>query len=220
MSEKYNVFISWSGPRSRWIAEALHGWLPLIIQSAKPWMSANDIDKGARGLQEVTEKLQGMKVGITCLTRENLDAPWILYEAGALSKTIDERTRLCTLLLGGLTFTDVPPPLGMFQATKPEKTDIQKLLNTINHAVGEDIVPEANLNRLFERFWPDLDEKLRTMPESDAAASPPRSTGELLAELLELARADANRRKSADWIEQATQQSRPAFSTTVLMVQT
>jgi hypothetical protein len=47
---KFNVFISWSGPRSKWIAEFLHSQLPKIIQAARPWMSEENIDKGARGL--------------------------------------------------------------------------------------------------------------------------------------------------------------------------
>ena len=38
--------------------------------------------------------LEGMKVGIICLTLENLSAKWILYEAGALSKTLDDKTRV------------------------------------------------------------------------------------------------------------------------------
>jgi len=117
MSEEYNVFISWSGERSKWVAEAMRDWLPLVLQTAKPWMSATDIEKGSRGLNEVSGRLQGMKIGIVCLTPENLETPWILYEAGALSKTIDDKTRLCTYLLGGLQFQHVKPPLGMFQAT-------------------------------------------------------------------------------------------------------
>jgi hypothetical protein len=63
---------------------------------------STEIEKGSRGLSEVSGKLSGMKVGIVCLSPENLAAPWILYEAGALSKTIDEKTRLCTYLLPGL----------------------------------------------------------------------------------------------------------------------
>ena len=84
MSDEYNIFISWSGSRSKWVAEALREWLPRILQSARPWMSAADIEKGSRGLNEVSSGLQGMKVGLVCLTPENLNAPWILYEAGAL----------------------------------------------------------------------------------------------------------------------------------------
>src|SRR4030081_1653296 len=102
MGDASNVFISWSGERSRRAAEALRGWLRIVLQNAKPWMSDTDIEKGSRGLDEVSRALEGMKVGIICLTPENLAAHWILFEAGALSKFLDTKSRLCTYLLAGL----------------------------------------------------------------------------------------------------------------------
>lgn len=104
MSKTCNVFISWSGQRSKLAALALHRWLPSAIQAAKPWMSDKDIEKGTRGLHELSTALEGIRVGIVCLTPENLHSDWIHYEAGALSKSINDKARLCTYLLGGLEF--------------------------------------------------------------------------------------------------------------------
>ena len=81
------VFISWSGERSRSIAEALREWLPDVIQAVKPWLSAEDIDKGARWSSDLAHELEDAHVGVICLTPENLEEPWIHFEAGALSKT-------------------------------------------------------------------------------------------------------------------------------------
>lgn len=194
MSEGHNIFISWSGPQSKWVAEALRKWLPRIVQSAKPWMSDADIEKGTRGLNEVSSGLQGMKVGVVCLTPENMDAPWILYEAGALSKSIDQ-TRLCTYLLGGLQSQDVKPPLSMFQWTNPDKQDTQKLVRTINKAVSDKPVPEVDLDYLFDLVWPDLESTLKTLPSS-RVATPKRSTDDMVAELLEIARGEVNYREA------------------------
>src|ERR1700687_4676246 len=93
----HNVFISWSGNRSKHVAEALRDWLPLVLQAAKPWASSTDIDKGSRGIAEITRALENIKVGIICLTPGNLVAKWILYEACALLKTLGKR--VCTDLL-------------------------------------------------------------------------------------------------------------------------
>src|SRR5258705_8007705 len=119
MLDDHNVFISWSGPRSKHVAEGMFEWIRLVVQAAKPWMSAG-MEKGTRSLNEITNRLSTIKVGIVCLTPENQDAPWILYEAGALSKQIDDKPRLCTFLLGGLTPPNVRLPLGMFQATNSD----------------------------------------------------------------------------------------------------
>lgn len=197
MTDEYNVFISWSGDRSKHVAEALHEWLPTIVQSARPWMSANDIEKGSRGLAEVVSRLELVKIGITCLTPENLEASWILYEAGALSKVINSKTLLCTYLLGGLTPADVKPPLSMFQATIADANDTRKLMHTINKAVsiGNPVEP-ARLNLLFDRMWPDLEKKISSMPAADSEATAKRSPEDIMAEILQITRAEATSRRA------------------------
>jgi TIR domain len=70
--ENLKIFISWSGPRSQGVAEALHDWLPNVLQNVKPWLSANDIDKGAKWRQAVTGELEKSNFGLICLTPENL----------------------------------------------------------------------------------------------------------------------------------------------------
>jgi hypothetical protein len=165
-------------------------------------MSETDIEKGSRGLSEVGSALEGTKVGISCLTPENLTAPWILYEAGALSKTIDDKTRLCTYLLAGLEFQDIASPLGMFQATKADKEDTRRMVRTINNALSESPVSEANLDRLFDRMWPDLEQKLQTMPQPEQVVEAKRSEYEMIAEILEITRSEANRRTKTDWLDQ------------------
>lgn len=71
------VFISWSGARSRAAAQAIADWLPLVIQAVEPWISTA-IDKGSRGQEEIESALGDIPVGIICLTRDNLAAPWII----------------------------------------------------------------------------------------------------------------------------------------------
>lgn len=79
------VFLSWSGSRSKAVAETFSKWIVQVIQAVEPWISS-DIEKGARWNSEVAARLEQSRVGIICLTKENLDAKWILFESGALSK--------------------------------------------------------------------------------------------------------------------------------------
>jgi hypothetical protein len=201
MGDTNNVFISWSGERSKAAAEALREWLPIVLQAASPWMSSADIEKGSRGLDEVGRALEGMKVGIICLTPENLTAQWILYEAGALSKTLDAKTRVCTYLLGGLEPQNVKPPLGMFQATRANKEDSRKLIHTINKALDSAQVPDANLDALFDGMWPRLEEKLSALPNPKEIVPASRPVDEMVAEVLELTRAAANSRKGVERLD-------------------
>jgi hypothetical protein len=191
MANTYNVFISWSGARSKMAAEALREWLRLVLQRATPWMSDADIDKGSRGLEEVGRALEGMKVGIICLTPENLTEPWILYEAGALSKTLDAKTRVCTYLLGGLQWQDVKPPLGLFQATAAVQEDTRKLVHTVNKVLDGPAVADDDLDSVFDGMWPKMKKRLEAIP-AKVALVPHRSTDEMITEVLELSRFGAS----------------------------
>jgi TIR domain len=110
------VFLSWSGTRSKFIAEALRWWLPRVIQSVRPWMSDEDISAGSRWLSNVSSELSEAKLGIICVTPENKNNPWLLFEAGALSKVIDQ-AHVCPFLID-LTPGQLAGPLSQFQANQ------------------------------------------------------------------------------------------------------
>lgn len=190
MADTYNIFISWSGERSEKVAAALYGSLKMMLQTARPWMSKEDIEKGSRGLDEVGKALEAMSVGILCLTPENVERPWILFEAGALSKAMGEKTRVCPYLFGGLRSEQVRLPLGMFQAARAEKEETRKLVFAVNRAIGG-VADEARVDTWFEREWPELEKKLGAISTVAAAAPPERPEREMVAELLELSRAAA-----------------------------
>jgi hypothetical protein len=184
-----DVFISWSGERSRAAAEALRGWLPKIINAIKPWLSSADIDKGARWSTDVASRLEAAKAGIICLTPNNLHSDWILFEAGALSKTL-KNTFVCPFLIG-LEPSDVKPPLAQFQATKAEKDDVLKLLKTLNSALIDTALPETHIDEAFDVWWPKLESQLKALPFEEAKAKTHRPDRELLEEILALVRSQS-----------------------------
>ena len=182
------VFISWSGERSRIIAEGLNNWLPKVIQAVKPFYSP-EIEKGTRGIAEINATLEGTNFGIICLTPENLKSEWIHYEAGALSKI--EGARIWTLLYN-LKHSDIIQPLAQFQHTLATKEDIYKLLDSMN-AKLPDPLEKAVLKDSFERSWSDFDEVLKkakkiTETEDKEGGENIRSDREVLNEMLEILR--------------------------------
>ena len=106
-----NHVISWSGDESKKVATALKKWIRPVIQAVRPWMS-EDIDKGSIWFGELTEKLGETAFGIVCLSRENIAAPWLLFEAGAVWKAT-ERARVCTYLFD-VKAEEVNSPLNAF----------------------------------------------------------------------------------------------------------
>ena len=177
------IFVSWSGKRSLKIAEGLRDWLPRVIQQLKPWLSADDIERGARWRSEVTNRLSQSRVGIFCLTPENRFSPWMHFEAGAISKNPTE-TLVCTYLYG-LGKSDVRDPLGQFQHTLAEKEETRELVYSVNHKLESGPLDVAVLDDTFERFWPDMAKVLESVPElEEVEAAPKRQDSETMGEIL------------------------------------
>lgn len=187
------VFISWSGPLSQKLAEALRNWLPSALQFVKPYFSHEDIEKGAKWSSEISKELETSNIGIICLTRDNTEKPWILFEAGALSKSL-ERSRVCTLLFD-VDPTDVKGPLTSFQGTRFAQEDFKRLFVAINAAAGESRLEPQVLDSVFEMWWPKLEETVTAILKSGDKLSKKerRSERDILEELLELSRMNASR---------------------------
>lgn len=183
------VFISWSGPLGKSIADALRNWLPAVIQAVKPFYSPDDIAKGRHWNSELNKRLKAARVGIIVVTKECLDAPWLLFEAGAIANNFDE-AHVCPVLFGIHT-PEVTGPLLQFQITSFDRTEIRKLLDTINRALSEARLENEVLDNVFEIFWPRLDRSIREILEQEPQEKrthPLRSDRELLEEVLNITR--------------------------------
>ena len=190
------VFLSWSGPRSKALASYLDKWIPDVIQHAEPWMSATDIDAGARWNRSIEEKLRETRFGILCLTKSNINSPWILFEAGALAKTIED-TFVCPYLID-LETSEVPRgPLTQFQAKRANEVETLELMRTMNKALKDGALSEERLRRIFDRCWPELATTIEKLPEELAVVEPPPSLEIMTKEVLDLVRG-LSRRSSTD----------------------
>jgi len=179
------VFISWSGPISRQVAEALRDWLPSVVQAIQPYFSPDDIAKGSRWSKEIAQELESSSVGLICLTRDNLDAPWILFEAGALSKNLD-RSRVCPILFG-VRPADVKEPLAQFQCAEFSKDEMKKVVTTVNSQLEAHKLLPRTLDTVFEKWWPDFDERVQQImsQRSQDLSQTIRSDREILEEVLQ-----------------------------------
>lgn len=182
------VFISWSGQTSKNIAEIFRQWIPSVIQVVKPYYSPDDITKGTRWGTEIAKELDESKVGIICLTKDNLQSPWIMFEAGALSKNID-KSKVCPLLFG-VEPTDIQGPLVQFQAAKFTKDEMKKVVKMINGELGELALTTEVFENVFEMWWPKLNERIEAELSKPVKTSGKdlRDQRDILEEILTLTR--------------------------------
>ena len=180
------VFISWSGERSEKVAKALHDWLPSVIQSLRPFMSSADIKEGSRWATDIATHLEQAKFGLLCLTPENLEAPWLHFESGALSKTI-ESTWVVPYLYK-VSPTELQGPLTQFQAATADKDSTKNVMATLNSALGDNKLEEARLESSFENWWPKLETSLNEIQLTTEEAVPIRTERDILEEILDLVR--------------------------------
>lgn len=183
------LFLSWSGELSRKVATQLHEWIPTVLQSVEPFLSSTDIEKGSRWSDHVAQKLEECGFGIIVLTPDNTSAPWILFEAGALSKMVG-RSHVSSLLIQ-LNLVDVKQPLSQFQNTIFDRDDVQKLLQSINKTSPSPLRDEV-LQRTFAALWPEFDSTVGEIvgshvfdpqelaPKEDDLANLKDSVGELI----------------------------------------
>ena len=189
------VFISWSGQHSKKLGEALRDWLPGVLQLVTPYFTPSDIEKGTRWSTDISRELSESQIGILCVTRDNIHSDWLLFESGALSKSL-EKSHVCPILFG-ITNTDLAGPLKQFQTTEFEKGDMHRLLGVINGQLGEKKLPQKTLDTVFEKWWPDLEEKInQILAQEGQPEEPVRSDRELLEEILQLGRASRNPTRS------------------------
>lgn len=181
------VFISWSGAKSRQVALALRDWLPSVINSVEPFVSAKDIYAGTRWQAEISAQLESTNFGIICVTQDNQSSAWLNFEAGALAKAVDA-SRVAPLAID-IKPSDVELPLGQFQAQPADEAGIMEICRSINVASPHPLDTPL-LGRSVKKWWPDLEEELATASKSNpkAGASRGRSDREILEEVLNTVR--------------------------------
>jgi hypothetical protein len=175
------VFLSWSGERSQALAQALREWLPLVLHYVEPWASQSDIDAGERWANKIAKELEASTFGVIAITRENIASPWILFEAGALARSMEEG-RVIPLLLD-LDFKEITGPLAQFQAKKVEQSGVREVVESINKLASQP-VPDARLAELLEMAWPRLEKSVSEIPKNTQVAKQHRPQAEILEELV------------------------------------
>ena len=177
------VFISWSGDYSKQLGAAISWWLPKVLNPVDVFFSDTDIEAGSRWYHAIVDALEKSDAGLVILTPENITRQWIMFEAGAIARSVAEG-RVCPILFG-LKKGDLRGPLAFFQGVEFSEDDFRKLQKTINNGR----LGEADLKEVFDVWWPKLKQRIETIATAPQPVLKEPSEKEHLGEILSLTRA-------------------------------
>lgn len=114
---------------------------------------SKEIEGGARWTHEIPKQLNECGDGLVVVTTENHVAPWLHFEAGALSKQID--ASYVTPLLFDAEIGEIQgTPLALFQAKRIDQDDLRQLMVEMGSRRGKE---EAGIRRRFNHAWEDFE---------------------------------------------------------------
>jgi len=158
------IFISWSGQKSGSFAEELKPWLEQVLPGTEVWSSIDDIDKGDIWFTEIIDGLKTCHCGVVCVTRDNLAAPWLNFEAGGMVKGLG-KAHVAVIALD-MDYDELKQPLSLFNALHLNRVGAWHLVKSFNK-LSERPILDRVLERTFEKFWPDIDGAYRLLfPDS------------------------------------------------------
>jgi hypothetical protein len=177
------IFTSWSGDRSKAAALGLKSLLQDLFEETVQVFVSDHISPGEAWAQRLGTELEQSEFGILCLTHDNWQSPWLLFEAGAIAKKFAS-SRVVPYLIDELPGASERSPLAQFQHVRADRDGTYRLVEAINSS-RDNPKPDDRLRRSFEKWWPDLDQTLRTVQASNPAQPPVRSDRELIETILQ-----------------------------------
>nr|WP_315900297.1 TIR domain-containing protein [Cytobacillus firmus] len=145
------------------------------MQYVDPYMSSKDISLGERWSNNIADNLEQSVFGLVFVTPSNINAPWINFEAGALSKTLNSKL-IPIIYKADVTILN-QGPLKQFQSAKHlDQDNVLELLRSINDSNTDGKLDQFRLEKAFEMWWKYLKESIDGVvgdePSGDNAKEP------------------------------------------------
>ena len=161
------VFVSWSGDRSKAAALGLRSLLEATFPEVVDVFISDQIDAGEMWALRLETELKQSEFGVVCLTEDNFQVPWLLFEAGAIATKFG-RARVVPYWIDDLPVGAEKSPLAHFQRMPATHEGTLGLLKSIN-AARETPRDSQKLAIQFDRWWPDLEKILKCLHAGEPA---------------------------------------------------
>lgn len=167
------VFISWSQPTSRQIAEILKKELySFFNEKIEFWVSSKDIPAGDVSITSIISALQKSDMIITCLDSSNYNKSWTYFETGVVFGRNYDRDNIQPVVLpiifDNLEVDDFKKtPFTDLQLQKFSRKCVEKIINDINQKYkdinGEFAIASSTLQKYFKETWSNLHKQVNTI---------------------------------------------------------
>jgi hypothetical protein len=128
------VFISWTKPLGLRIARQLRTFLKSQVPGIDFFVSQDDLIPGQPWRAGLERRLQEDSLGILVITPAALTAPWIFYEAGAISAKADAAI---VPLLFDVPAARLKEPIGAYQSLPYSEDSILRIIGMLQGLDGE-----------------------------------------------------------------------------------
>jgi DNA-binding MarR family transcriptional regulator len=166
------IIISWFDEKSHAVADALGDWVPSVIQAVETSVSPEGIRKGTNWLKEVSEELNESSSTILCIISSNIGDPWLNFELGVLSTSLD-MSKVIMLFIGAQRAELDSGPLTRFPSAVFEKSDLFQMMEMINASMEKGKLSKGRLQKTFEVWWPKLAQDVESV-EGETTNPAPR----------------------------------------------
>ncbi|HFD1661305.1 TPA: hypothetical protein QFK58_000357 [Enterococcus faecium] len=202
-----DLFLSWSGERSKELARIFNKWVKQVIPQLDVYYSPDDIQPGERWSDSIKGGLKGNPMGIFFVVEENIVQPWLNFEAGAISNQVGNTNVIP--LLHDIEPSRITGPLTQFQAISYIKEDLKRLIKLINENITDvRKIDSMLLNEIFEKWYPDFEKQYDKFKKENPSPEVKEVSGTLdedgqLSEILSILRSmernkDNNNQSSVD----------------------
>ena len=169
------IFIAWSKDASGAIGNALRDFLLQIHPSGfTPFTSKANIAYGEDWNDILEEELRRSHYGVLCVTEENLNSPWLWYEAGALGVSTvwnggTSKPHVAPVLFGNVNSDKLPAPIRHFQVMKFSRENLLALAQQLNELCrsvdGDDVrrLDASDIKTNFEKAYPTLEKEIQAI---------------------------------------------------------
>lgn len=149
------VFISWSGEHSKAIASHLKMTLEGIFENEtfSAFMSEKDIESGSEWFNTIKAHLIDSRCAIIVLTKENISAPWILFESGAMAVNYEEK-RVIPLLFD--VNIEENSPLSHYNHIRLSEDGFEKMIFDIKEFCNFNKMTAKQLSTIIDKSYKEF----------------------------------------------------------------